>query len=875
MPLSPGTKLGTYTIESALGSGGMGDVYKALDTKLNRHVALKVLPEILASDPERLKRFEQEARAASALDHPNIITIHDIHLRQGFGGQVAEGDNYNFIVMQYVEGKTVRELMQEGPIELKQALRYAVQAAEGLVRAHDKGIVHRDLKPANLMVTEDGLVKVLDFGLAKLTEPENVSEAETRDLDLKTKEGHILGTVPYMSPEQAQGKKVDHRSDIFSFGCVLYEMVTGKRAFPSDSMAGTLAAIIKDDPRKVSDLAPAVPLDVERVITRCLRKEPERRYQSMADLRLELVDIKEAVDSGKAVATSQIRKKEAPSFERKWLWGLVAILVVGIASWIILGPGGGDRPPRFSSPIPITSLEGYETQPALSPDGKMVAFAGFGMKHGPADIYVKLVDEGEPLQLTHGPADDQGPTWSHDGTKVAFSRRQPDGTCGVMEVSALGGPERRLTVAAPGPMGGCGFRPLDYSPDGRFLVMRDGKGLSLLSLDTGEKTELTSPPDPENDRAPAFSPDGSRVAFVRDFNRVPGGEIRIQPVDGGEQVLVPSEQPHVNQLDWAPSGKALVCALVGRQLWWVPLSGEKPTQLEVGDDALHVSIAPATEPHPRMVFTERGPNNSNIYRLNGPASSEPSLPMKLPSSSTRGDFGPDISPDGTRIAFASSRKGANGVWVCEIGDDDSCIELSERGMTPRWSPDGKKIAYRSKAGVWVVDADGGIPVRVTEEGIDAGVPAWSNDGKWIYFGDVSEMQLWKIPTEGGEAVRVTQGLGGPSRESEDGRFLYFFRPGGIWRVPTSGGEETRVVQEKTLGYLNWTLWKDKLIFSISQGKYGTTIRQLDLQTKEATEMATLEAPPSTGLAVSPDGQWLYVVQVEPPEGDLMLVEFLR
>ncbi len=222
--------------------------------------------------------------------------------------------------MQYVDGKTVRELMQEGSLELKRTLRYAVQVVEGLARAHDKGIIHRDLKPANIMVTEEGLVKVLDFGLAKLTEPVDVSEAETQDLDLKTKDGQVLGTVPYMSPEQAQGKKIDHRSDIFSFGCVLYEMATGKRAFPADSMAGTLAAIIKDDPRKISDLAPAVPLDLERIITRCLRKEPERRYQSMADLRVELLDIQEAVDSGKTVSASQRGKKDAPSFDKKWFW---------------------------------------------------------------------------------------------------------------------------------------------------------------------------------------------------------------------------------------------------------------------------------------------------------------------------------------------------------------------------------------------------------------------------------------------------------------------------------------------------------------------------------------------------------------------------
>ncbi len=309
MTLDSGSRLGSYEIVSLLGSGGMGDVYKAKDLKLGRTVAIKLLQKNLAADPERLKSFEQEARAASALDHPNIVTIHDI----------AEVDGQHFIVMQYVEGKTLRELMAAKRLPLSKTIHYAIQIADGLARAHSHGIVHRDLKPDNIMVTEDGLVKILDFGLAKLIEPSDWTEASTRDLaQPHTKEGHIVGTAPYMSPEQAQGQKVDARSDIFSFGSVLYEMVTGRRAFSADSMPELLVAIIKAEPDKASDIVPSMPLDLGKAINRALKKEADRRFQSMADVRVELQEIKEELDSGSFVSAEQVRTAAAKRLNGTW-----------------------------------------------------------------------------------------------------------------------------------------------------------------------------------------------------------------------------------------------------------------------------------------------------------------------------------------------------------------------------------------------------------------------------------------------------------------------------------------------------------------------------------------------------------------------------
>ncbi len=345
MTLTPGTKLGHYETTSLLGSGGMGEVYRAKDHKLGRDVAIKVLREELASDPERLRRFEQEARSASALNHPNIITIYDIHLRQGYGGQVGKHDSTPYIAMEYVEGRTLREMLSEGPLPTKKLLQLATQIAEGLAKAHTAGIIHRDLKPENLMVTSDGYVKILDFGLAKLM-PEAVdygSEEATVSREL-TRAGVILGTVGYMSPEQASGRPLDHRSDQFSFGSILYEMATGKIAFKRETAAQMLAAIIEGEPEPVAKVNPNVHPHLRVIVGRCLEKHPQERYESTRELARELESLREIPFAFPAMLT-----------RRTILAGVSALLVLGIA--LLLGlNGGGLRDRLLGRTTPIDSL---------------------------------------------------------------------------------------------------------------------------------------------------------------------------------------------------------------------------------------------------------------------------------------------------------------------------------------------------------------------------------------------------------------------------------------------------------------------------------------------------------------------------------------
>src|ERR1022692_3702013 len=502
MALTSGTKLGPYEIQSPLGSGGMGEVYRAIQSSLGRQVAIKVLPAEKVADPERKQRFVQEAKSASSLNHPNIITIYDI----------GQADGVDFISMEFVSGKALDRLIPRHGMRLNDALKYAVQIADALARAHAAGIVHRDLKPGNIMVNEHGLVKVLDFGLAKLTESTpSAQDDATRTLRPTTEEGKIVGTVAYMSPEQAEGKKVDARSDIFSFGSVLYEMVTGGQAFHGDTKASTLAAILKDNPRPASQLVDGLPREVERLISRCLRKEVNQRCQHMDDVKIVLEELKEESDSG-VLGTAGVAQGKS----RRWLslpFSIAALLILMVAGVWLLRSRKKEEPPMPLVTVPLTSYPGNESSPSFSPDGTQVAFAWDGERQDNWDIYVKQIGVEPPYRLTNDPAVDYSPAWSPDGRLIAFLRDLSLGKTAIMLIPQRGGSERILAeVRSPqGPYNAF----LSWTPDSKWLVAstsaagQHGGGLQLYSTETGEERPLTNPPMEEiGDTAPAVSPDG-------------------------------------------------------------------------------------------------------------------------------------------------------------------------------------------------------------------------------------------------------------------------------------------------------------------------------------------------------------------------------
>jgi len=703
-----GRTLSHYEILEKLGQGGMGAVYKARDTRLGRLVAIKVLLPGKASDPERRQRFMQEAKAASALNHPNIVTVHDI----------GSEDGVDFIVMEYIAGKPLNQVIPRQGMRLAEALECAIPIADGLAKAHAAGIVHRDLKPGNVLAGDDGTVKLLDFGLAKLVEdvaPGDLIETHAMNADAPiTKDGAILGTVAYMSPEQAEGKTVDARSDIFSFGAMLYEMVSGRCPFHGDSAISTLAAILREDPKPLSELTPGLPREVERIVARCLRKEPSKRWQSMVDLRTLLQECKEDSDSGTlhsgTAAPTGARAASGP----RWVWGAAALLALSLlgAVWFVR-----PQPPSETSltAVPLTSSKGSESDPSFAPDGNHVAYSWNGPNENNDDIYIKLIGPGDPLRLTTDPARDMSPAWSPDGRWIAFVRLLPGARAGYFLIPALGGPERKVSETSSEPFLSAVPRPLiAWSPDGKWLAVPDMDspkgdfGLFLVSVASGEKRRLTTPVKNGSDSGAAFSPDGRTLAFVRreewGLTRICLLSLSAHLEPQGDPKALASPEPDNYGPAWTPDGKEVVFSSGTfrgtRNLWRIAVSGSAEARRLAGvgeRSGAVVSIwRPGAGQAARLVYQQIS-QDTDVWRIElsrtGTSVGSPSRFL----SSSRQDFFAAYSPDGGKVAFLSDRSGRFEIWVAN-SDGSGVSQLTSAGVSsaefpPLWSPDGSAIAF--------------------------------------------------------------------------------------------------------------------------------------------------------------------------------------
>ena len=886
-----GRTLDHYRIESTLGQGGMGVVYKARDIHLNRTVAVKVLPPEKVADPDRRDRFVREARAASALNHPNIVSIYDIRSVEGV----------DFIVMEHVEGRTLDEVIPATGMGVPETLRYAIQIADALARAHGAGILHRDVKPSNVMLTSEGRVKVLDFGLAKLVEPrESSTEAATMTRPL-TEEGVVMGTAAYMSPEQAEGRPLDARSDVFSFGAVLYEMVTGRRPFAGDSRLAILHRIVSEEPAPPSGLA-AIPSDLEKTILRCLRKDPARRYQSMADLKVALEDL-EAESASRPRAVAFPAKMRSP---RRWVWAALALVLGATAfvAWKLLLAPQPTAPPRV---VAVTTLPGIESYPSLSPDADDVAFTWAGPRQDNPDIYVQRIGSGSPLRLTTDALSDYNPVWSPDGRWIAFLRSQPPAPSGLRNrelrlIPPLGGPERKLTEVRSQDFAG-GLFPdavyLTWSPDSNSLVVTDSPGegrpdaLFVVSLETGEKRPLTNPEPPVlADTSPAISPDGGSLAFLR-RTTWGAGEIRLLPLEKGltgtgePRRLTPAEL-RADYPAWMPNGKEIVFSAKG-SLWRLPVSGENtPTRIPyLGEDGFMPAISRPQPGKPARLAYIRSFADTNLWRVETSAPGAPSTSAPVMAiSSTKAEYHCQFSPDGRRVAFVSTRSGVPEIWISDP-DGSNAVQLTSTGARdtncPHWSPDGQAIAFSStlegegEFDVYVVPAAGGKPRRLTSHpAIDLN-PRFSRDGEWIYFASTrsGDYRVWKMPAAGGDAVQVTPNQGSGAFESRDGRDLYYLEFSIVspaWRLPTSGGEPVKI--------LDGVVWFN--FFPVERGAYyfdrpgsETRLQYLDFAAGKSTTVARNLGEVSAGLTASPDGRTILFTRVDSSADDLMLVENFR
>ena len=820
-----GQTLGHFEILEMLGEGGMGVVYKAHDTHLDRLVAIKVLSAERAAGLDR-RRLVQEAKTASSLNHPGIVTIHDITSHEGI----------DFIAMELVPGRTLDRLIPRHGLPLTEALDYGIQIANAVAAAHAAGVVHRDLKPANVIVSDRGRIKVLDFGLAKLVHigpGADGAPTATRTAQV-TEQGVIVGTVAYMSPEQAEGKPVDARTDIFSFGCVLYEMITGQRAFQRDSAIGTLSAIFHEEPKPVSQLREQLPHEVERTIARCLRKDAERRWQSMADVGVALQDLKDDLDSGSLVAASPA------SVRPRRLWPVVAGVVVLITAGAIVAfswrgrTSPPDLPAASFTAVPLTAYPGREQMATFSPDGSSVAFSWNGEREENWDIYVKLIGPGSPQQLTTDPGLDTSPAWSPDGRWIAFVRILAD-RAALIIVPSRGGPERSVLELRR--TGIQTSQLLSWSPDSRFVAVgaapsgETSTAITAVDVTSGKTSRLTTPPaGGARDELPSLSPDGGTLAFVRRSGSLTG-ELWLQPLSGtfvpiGEPTRMGSAEVFYQGVAWSRDGHNLIVSSgnsgnVG--LWRIPVQNPKamqrlsPTSDEWRQPAVSMQQS-------RLAFT-RTTWDENLWRLTLQGAGRPAGPAVSLRGSTRVEMNAQLSPDASRIVFESLRSGTPELWVSDA-DERNALQLTSfggrRGGTPAWSPNGQSIAFDlrtddRRADIYVIPARGGEPVRVTTDAADDYVPSWSRDGRWIYFGSTrsGRSEIWKVAPGGGEPVQVTKRGGLYAKESVDGRDLYYTStatfPATISRVTVAGGDEVTLVRNLAY-YANFAVARDGIYF---------------------------------------------------------------
>jgi Tol biopolymer transport system component/predicted Ser/Thr protein kinase len=872
MPISPGSRLGPYEILSLLGAGGMGEVYRASDPRLGRDVAIKVLPAERMADESRRRRFVREARAASALNHPNIVTVHE----------VDSVDGIDFIVMEYALGRTLKDAIPRGGMRLDQVLRVAIPIADALARAHAAGIVHCDLKPGNVMVSTEGTVKVLDFGLARLVTPRETlpKESQTETYDGPAT---VAGTIGYMSPEQASGGTIDARSDVFSFGALLYEMVTGRRAFAGNSTAEVLAALMKEQPQAPGELVP-LPKELDRLIQRCLRKEPERRLQDMRDAKLELEQIQEEAHPKRGAQAG--RWKRLP-----WIAaGLAIAMVLALATelWRRSRDVPLD-PPRLE---PLTSMRGDEAAGALSPDGDQVAFTWNGEKQDNYDIYLKMVGSSDMRRLTTDSSWDIMPVWSPDGRQIAYVRMGPDGRR-IRLISPVSGSDRKLSDFP------LAFAMPSWSPDGRWLAaVRDasadatgtatpgGASVYLLPVDGGEPRAIENLQGVGEGVGPSFSPDGRHLAYFAGV----GLARYIAVVDLGPDYMPTGAHRRLTQgriwpdggFSWTRDGKSLLYVQWGiHRLWRVEITGDRPPQPV--DIAGLGAVRPATATRrDRLVFVKEQ-IETDIYRF------EVGRPQEPVITSSFLDQNPEFSPDGRRVAFSSQRSGEVEIWLADA-DGSSPNQLTHRpGLwqgSPGWSPDGRRIAFDSQGedgrwDIWTIDADGASLRRLTHGPGDENNPNWSRDGRFIYFSAIPQdaasaaFDIWRVPAAGGAEQRITESGGFDARESIDGQTLFFLRrwndPSPLLAQPVAGGPEREVA---------------KCAFAFAVGPAGL----YSMECSDTPQVPLFLRDPATGrgrllgkldrvafgdLAVSPDGRKILYTRAVGEGTDLMLIENFR
>ena len=808
--LMPGTKLGDYEVKGLLGSGGMGEVYRARDTRLAREVAIKVLPAFYSSDPDRLRRFEQEARAAAALNHPNILAVF----------QMGTYEGAPYLVSELLEGGTLREQLARSPLPVRKTIDLGVQVAHGVAAAHEKGIVHRDLKPENLFVTKNGRVKILDFGLAKLTQASFSSGQSAPTATVGTDAAVVMGTVGYMAPEQVRGRRVDYRADIFAFGAILYEMLTGKRAFQKPTSAETMSSILNEEPPGISQIVPNLPPALARVVHRCLEKNPEERFQSASDLAFALEALS---DSGVSPGHPTTPARSASS---RWIYAAIAGFLLTTALIAILSLRSRNTVVPATDWVQLTNFPDSVTQPALSSDGRMLTFVrGSSTFTAPGEIYVKILPSGQPVQLTHDNLPKMSPVFSPDGSRIAYTALIGFSWDTWVVPVLAGQPERWLSNAS-----GLIWAGPEHV---MFSEIKSGEHMAIVSAteSRGETRDIYVPPHERGmAHRSSLSPDGHWVV-VAEMDKGEWLSCRVVPFSGGGasyNVGLP-DAPCTNAA-WSADGKWIYLSLHGKDNFHIWRQRFPHGLVEQITSGATEEEGVALTPDGRYLITSVGLRQRTVSLHVANADRRVSLEGYA--------YQPSLSPDGKRLYYrvlkggASPALGASELWVADIESGRNEPFFSGIAVTGyELSRDGKRIVFSTNGSggtsqLWIATTDRtGPPRRIPNA--EGDMPHFLPPGEVVFHAIENGATLaFRVREDGtGKQELTANDINEVQGTSPDGDFVIAWSRGETKAYPSSGGDPMLIMDE--ICSLRWQPDRKFLYLSVrtgmqSAGAFGRT-----------------------------------------------------